>query len=54
LAKLNWRPSAFHFYPAELSFYDRLGILGQDYALGLVPPALGYDPGIADTCGPLP
>lgn len=38
----------------ELSFYDPPGILGQDYAPGLVPPALGYDPGIGDLAGLCP
>ena len=38
-------------YPAQLSFYDRLGIFGQDYTLGLVPSTLGNDPGIADLAG---
>ena len=45
---------SFSLYPAELSFYDGLGILGENYALGLMPSAFGYDSGIADLSGLCP
>ena len=53
LAAIDREPAqvGFLFYPAKLSFYDGFGILGQNYALGLMPSAFGYDSGIADLAG---